>query len=108
MADSHRDTCWRFFWPAAVLVIIAGLPSKISGIAAIGPIFQNGLLTSKEVIVTLLLAAVFHAGYEFFASFLPANLAIFGSSRGWKLSVITILIRLSAIGLMLILAIVIL
>ncbi len=93
---------------AAVLVIIAGLPSKISGIAAIGPIFQNGLLTSKEVIVTLLLAAVFHAGYEFFTSFLPANLAIFGSSRGWTLSAITILIRLSAIGLMLILGIVLL
>jgi hypothetical protein len=93
---------------AAVLVIIAGLPSKISGIAAIGPIFQNGLLTSKEVIVTLLLAAVFHAGYEFFTSFMPANLAIFGSSRGWTLSAITILIRLSAIGLMLILGIVIL
>jgi hypothetical protein len=93
---------------AAILVIIAGLPSKISGIAAIGPIFQNGLLTSKEVTVTLLLAAVFHAGYEFFTSFLPANLAIFGSSRGWTLSAITILIRLSAIGLMLILGIVIL
>jgi hypothetical protein len=93
---------------AAVLVIIAGLPSKISGIAAIGPIFQNELLTSKEVIVTLLLAAVFHAGYEFFTSFLPANLAIFGSTRGWTLSAITILIRLSAIGLMLILGIVIL
>jgi hypothetical protein len=89
-------------------VIIAGLPSKISGIAAIGPIFQNELLTSKEVIVTLLLAAVFHAGYEFFTSVLPANLAIFGSSRGWTLSAITILIRLSAIGLMLILGIVIL
>jgi hypothetical protein len=94
--------------PAALLVIIAGLPSKISSIAAIGPIFQNGLLTSKEVIVTLLLAAVFHAGYEFFTSFLPANLAIFGSSRGWKLSAATILIRLSAIGVMLILGIVIL
>jgi len=90
---------------AAVLVIIAGLPSKISGIAAIGPIFQNGLLTSKEVIVTLLVAAVFHAGYEFFSSFLPANLAIFGSSRGWTLSTVTIFIRLSAIGLMLILGI---
>jgi hypothetical protein len=89
---------------AAVLVIIAGLPSKISGIAAIGPIFQNRMLTSKEVIVTLLAAAVFHTGYEFFASFLPANLAIFGSSKGWKLSATTFLIRLSAIGLMLILA----
>jgi hypothetical protein len=89
---------------AAILVIIAGLPSKISGIAAIGPIFQ----TSKEVTVTLLLAAVFHAGYEFFTSFLPANLAIFGSSRGWTLSAITILIRLSAIVLMLILGVVIL
>jgi hypothetical protein len=90
---------------AAVLVIVAGLPSKISGIAAIGPIYQNGLLTSKEVIVTLLLAAVFHAGYEFFASFLPANLAIFGPSRGWTLSVITIFVRLLAIGLMIVVAI---
>lgn len=93
---------------AAVLVIVAGLPTKISGIAAIGPIYQNGLLTSKEVIVTLLLAAGFHAGYEFFASFLPANLAIFGPSRGWKLSVVTTLVRLAAIGLMMILAIAIL
>ena len=92
----------------AVLVIIAGLPSKISGIAAIGPIFQNGLLTTREVILTLLLAAVFHSGYEFFASFLPANLAIFGSSRGWTLSAVTILIRLSAIGLILFLGVVVL
>ncbi|UCH20915.1 MAG: hypothetical protein JSU83_20720 [Deltaproteobacteria bacterium] len=89
---------------AAVLVIFAGLPSKISGIAAIGPIYQSGLLTSKEVIVTLLSAAVFHAGYEFFASFLPANLAIFGPSRGWMLSGITIFIRLLAIGLMIVVA----
>ncbi len=93
---------------AAVLVIVAGLPSKISGIAAIGPIFQNGLLTSKEVIVTLLLAAVLHAGYEFFTSFLPANMAIFGSSRGWTLSVTTILIRFVAIALMLMLSLVLL
>ena len=91
-----------------VLVIVAGLPSKIAGIAALGPIYQNGLLTSKEVIVTLLLAAVFHAGYEFFASFLPANLAIFGPSRGLRLSIITIFIRIAAIGLMMILAIAIL
>ena len=88
--------------PAAVLVIIAGLPSKISGIAAIGPIFQNGMLTSAEVIITLLLAAVFHTIYEFFTSFLPANLAIFGSSKGWILSATTVLIRLLAIGLVLI------
>jgi hypothetical protein len=93
---------------AAGLVIVAGLPSKISGIAAIGPIYQSGLLTCREVIMTLLLAAVFHAGYEFFASFLPANLAIFGPSRGWRLSIITILIRFSVIGLAIILAIVIL
>jgi hypothetical protein len=58
--------------------------------------------------MTLLLAAVFHAGYEFFASFLPANLAIFGPSRGWTLSIFTILIRFSAIGLTIILATVIL
>jgi hypothetical protein len=90
---------------AAGLVIVAGLPSKISGIAAIGPIYQNGLLTCKEVIMTLLLAAVFHTGYEFFASFLPTNLAIFGPSRGWMLSIITILTRLSAIGITIILAI---
>lgn len=90
---------------AAVLVVVAGLPSKISSIAAIGPIYQSGLLTSKEVIVTLLSAAVFHAGYEFFASFLPANLAVFGPSRGWTLSVITIFVRLLAIGLMIVVAI---
>ena len=89
---------------AAGLVSVAGLPSKISGIAAIGPIYQNGLLTCKEVIMTLLLAAIFHAGYEFFASFLPANLAIFGPSRGWTLSIFTILIRFSAIGLTIIIA----
>jgi hypothetical protein len=89
----------------SLLVVVAGLPSKISGIAALGPIYQNGLLTSKEVIVTLLLAAVFHACYEFFASFMPANLAIFGPSRGWRLSIITIFVRIAAIGLMMILAI---
>jgi hypothetical protein len=93
---------------AAVLVMVAGLPSKISGIAAIGPVFQSGFLTAKEVIITLLLAAVFHAGYEFFASFLPANLSIFGPARGWTLSVTTILVRISAIGIMTILAIAIL
>jgi hypothetical protein len=93
---------------AAVLVIVAGLPSKISGIAAIGPIFQNGFLTAKQVIITLLLAAVLHAGYEFFASFLPANVSIFGSSRGWTLSGITMMVRVSAIGIVLIVAIAIL
>jgi hypothetical protein len=68
----------------------------------------NSSKNTKEVIVTLLLSAAFHAGYEFLAGFLPANLAIFGPSRGWTLSVVTILVRLCAIGLMMVLAIAIL
>jgi hypothetical protein len=81
---------------ASALVILAGLPSTVSGIAAVGTVFQNNLLTGQEVVITLLIASCFHAVYEFFASFLPANLAIFGSARGWRLSVATIAVRLAA------------
>jgi hypothetical protein len=81
---------------ASVLVILAGLPSTVSGIAAVGTAFQSNLLSCREVVITLLIASCFHAVYEFFASFLPANLAIFGSTRGWRLSVATIAVRLAA------------
>jgi hypothetical protein len=93
---------------AAAFVIVAGVPSTISGIAAIGPIYQNGLLTSKDVIITLLLASVAHTVYEFFASFLPANLAVFGPTRGWRLSIVAVLVRLGAIAVLMTLAIAIL
>jgi hypothetical protein len=81
---------------ASVLVILAGLPSTVSGIAAVGTVFQSNLLSGREVVITLLIASCFHAVYEFFASFLPANLAIFGSGRGWRLSLATIAVRLAA------------
>ncbi len=93
---------------ASVLVILAGLPSTISGIAALGAVSQSSLLSPREVVVTLLIASCFHGIYEFFAGFLPANVAIFGSGRGWRLSITTLGVRLAATLAVLLAAVVIL
>lgn len=85
----------------SIIVIITGLPSSISAIAAAGPLFQSNLLGPKEVIISLLIAYLFHSIYEFFSSYLPSNIAFFGAIKGFRISFFYLLIRILSICLVL-------
>lgn len=92
------------FSAPSIIIIITGLPSSISAIAAAGPLFHNHLLGPKEVIISLLLAYIFHSCYEFFSSYLPSNMAFFGATKGFRISFFYLLIRALSICLVLVLA----
>lgn len=85
----------------SVLVIIAGFPSSISAIAAAGSLFRQNLLDPNELIVSLLVAYALHTIYEFMTSNLPSNIAFFGATRGVRVTLFYLLIRLLSICLVL-------
>lgn len=85
-----------------VIVVVAGLPSSISGLAAAGALYQNGLLGPVEVVYSLLIAYGLHVLYEFGTNYIPSTVAFFGPKQGLRVSVFHLIIRLSAISVALI------
>ena len=85
----------------AIIVVLAGLPSSISGMAAAGSLYQSRLLGSTEVVASLLIAYGLHMIYEFFTSCLPSTIAFFGPKNGMHVSVLHLFTRLGSIALVL-------
>ncbi len=84
-----------------MMVVAAGLPSSISGLAAAAALFQSRLLGPTEVVYALLIAYALHIIYEFFANYLPSTMAFFGPRAGLRVAVLHLFTRLSAILLVL-------
>jgi len=84
-----------------IIVVAAGLPSSISGMAAAGSLYQSRLLGPTEVISALLIAYGLHMIYEFFTSCLPSTIAFFGPKNGMHVSVLHLFTRLGSIALVL-------
>ncbi len=82
-----------------VLVLAAGLPSTLSGLAAAGSLFQAGQLSGPEVISALLMGYFLHIIYEFFANHLPLSMTFFGPKNGIRLSTVHLITRLVFITL---------
>jgi hypothetical protein len=85
----------------AIIVVLAGLPSSISGMAAAGSLYQSHLIRPTEVVSSLLIAYGLHSIYEFFASYLPSTIAFFGPKNGMHVSLSHLFIRLGSISLVL-------
>lgn len=80
----------------SLLAIAAGIPSMMAGIGTLGSIVREGMLTDKEVLVTLLIASMLHSVYELCSGVMAGNVAIFGARLGFRLSVIAVALRLAA------------
>ena len=89
------------FSGSVMIVVAAGLPSSISGLAAAGALFQSRLLGPTEVVYALMISYALHIIYEFFANYLPSTMAFFGPRDGLRVAVLYLLTRLSAILLIL-------
>lgn len=77
-----------------VLVLAAGLPSTLSGLAAAGSLFQAGQLSGPELVSALLMGYFLHIIYEFFANHLPLSMTFFGPKNGIRLSSVHLITRL--------------
>ena len=86
---------------SVIIVVLAGVPSSISGLAAAGSLFQSNLLGPGEVVISLLIAYGMHMIYEFFTSSLPLNIAYFGPIWGVHVSILHLFTRLVSIALVL-------
>ena len=84
-----------------IIVVVAGLPSSISGMAAAGSFYQSSVLGPTEVVSSLLIAYGLYMIYEFFTNCLPSTIAFFGSQNGMCISTLHLLTRLGSIALVL-------
>ncbi|MCL6559091.1 MAG: hypothetical protein K6U74_09870 [Firmicutes bacterium] len=80
----------------ALLAIAAGIPSMMAGIATMGPVVKQGLLTEQEVLVTLLIVSILHSFYELFSSVMATNISIFGANLGFRLTFTALAVRVAA------------
>ncbi len=73
---------------AGVMVILAGIPTLIAGIALAGSLLASGALSASEVILSLLLASFCHNVYDGLSRVLPSNISIFGFSLGLRVTIL--------------------
>ncbi len=83
--------------PAASMIVVAtGFPSMLAAIATAGSLLAKGLLSGKQLLISLFLASIAHSFVEVSRNTFPTAASIMGKNLGFKVAICTLLSRIFA------------
>jgi hypothetical protein len=81
---------------SSLLIIATGIPSMVAGIGTAGSLLAKGAIDETSVVLSLLIASIFHSIIECLRNTLPINVSLFGKLLGIKVIISFFLARLVA------------
>lgn len=82
-------------------IMMVGMLSMLAGIMAVGAELQAGVIDSSQILPLLFTISILHNIYDLFAASLPRTFAVFGSSLGAKVALISFAVTQAVMLIML-------
>jgi len=82
--------------PSAFLIVAAGIPSMLAGIATASSFYTTGVIAGLDAIIALFIASAFHSIVEMLRNTMPITVSLFGKSLGFKAGIVVAFARIAA------------